>query len=40
MTENLTGGVNVLTGEACEISDSTVAAPQSVIVVEYKNPII
>jgi hypothetical protein len=26
----------VVTGEACEVSDSTVVAPQSVLIVEYK----
>ena len=36
IAEGLTGGVNVVTGEPCEVSDTTIAAPQSVLVVEYK----
>ena len=36
INEGLEGGVNVLTGEPCEVSDATVAAPQSVLIVEYK----
>ena len=36
VAEGLTGGVNVMTGEPCEVSDTTVAAPQSVLIVEYK----
>ena len=36
INEGLKGGVNVMTGEACEVSDATVVAPQSVLIVEYK----
>jgi hypothetical protein len=36
ISEGLTGGVNVVTGEACEVSDETVAQPQSVLIVEFK----
>ena len=36
ISEGLTGGVNVVTGEPVEISDDTVAEPQSVLIVEYK----
>lgn len=36
ISEGLKGGVNVVTGEPFEVSDATVAAPQSVLVVEYK----
>ncbi len=36
INEGLKGGVNVMTGEACEVSDVTVVAPQSVLIVEYK----
>ena len=36
INEGLEGGVNVLTGEPCEVSDATVVAPQSVLIVEYK----
>ena len=36
ISEGLTGGVNVVTGEPCEVSDATVAEPQSVLIVEYK----
>ena len=35
ISEGLKGGVNVLTGEPVEVSDETVAAPQSVLIVEY-----
>ena len=36
ISEGLTCGVNVVTGEACEVSDETVAQPQSVLIVEFK----
>ena len=36
ISEGLNGGVNVVTGEPCEVSDATVVAPQSVLIVEYK----
>jgi glycosidase len=36
ITEGLAGGVNVVTGEPYEVSDATVVAPQSVLIVEYK----
>ena len=36
INEGLKGGVNVMTGEACEVSDATVVAPQSVLIVEYR----
>ena len=36
ISEGLSDGVNVVTGEPCEVSDATVVAPQSVLVVEYK----
>ena len=36
ISEGLSGGVNVVTGEPCEVSDATVAEPQSVLIVEYK----
>ena len=36
IAEDLKGGVNVVTGEACEVSDATVVDPQSVLIVEYK----
>ena len=36
ISEGLTGGVNVVTGEPVEISDATVAEPQSVLIVEFK----
>ena len=35
IAEGLTGGVNVITGEPCEVSDATVVEPQSVLIVEY-----
>ena len=35
ISEGLSGGVNVMTGELCEVSDTTVVAPQSVLIVEY-----
>ena len=35
INEGLEGGVDVMTGEACEVSDATVVGPQSVLVVEY-----
>ena len=36
ISEGLTGGVDVVTGEPCEVSDATVVAPQSILIVEYK----
>ena len=36
ISEGLAGGVNVVTGEPCEVSDATVVEPQSVLIVEYK----
>ena len=36
ISEGLTGGVDVVTGQPCEVSDSTVVAPQSVLIVEYQ----
>ena len=36
ISEGLKGGVDVMTGEPCEVSDATVAAPQSVLIVEYR----
>ena len=36
INEGLKGGVDVMTGEPIEVSDATVAAPQSVLIVEYK----
>ncbi len=36
ITEGLQGGVDVLTGESLEISDATVVAPKTALVVEYK----
>ena len=36
ITEGLTGGINVVTGAPCEVSDATVAEPQSILIVEYK----
>jgi hypothetical protein len=36
ISEGLTGGVDVLTGEPVEISDETVVAPKTAIVVEFK----
>ena len=36
ISEGLTGGVNVMTGEPFEVSDATVVAPQSVLIVEYQ----
>ena len=36
IAEGLQGGVNVLTGEPCTISDDYVAAPKTALVVEYK----
>ncbi|MBE6217732.1 MAG: alpha-amylase [Bacteroidales bacterium] len=35
ISEGLTGGVNVITGEPFEVSDATVVAPKSVLIVEY-----
>ena len=35
ISEGLAGGVNVVTGEPCEVSDATVAEPQSILIVEY-----
>ena len=36
ISDGLKGGVNVVTGEPFEVSDSTVVDPQSVLIVEYK----
>lgn len=36
INEGLQGGVDVLTGESVEISDATVVAPKTALVVEYK----
>ena len=36
ITEGLQGGVDVLTGESVEISDATVVAPKTALVVEFK----
>ena len=36
ISEGLSGGVDVLTGEPCEVSDETVVEPQSVLIVEYR----
>ena len=36
ISEGLTGGVDVVTGEPCEVSDATVVAPQSILIVEFK----
>ena len=36
ISEGLTGGVDVVTGEPCEVSDATVVSPQSILIVEYK----
>ena len=36
ISEGLTGGVNVVTGEPCDVSDATVVAPQSILIVEFK----
>ena len=36
INEGLQGGVDVLTGEAVEVSDATVVAPKTALVVEYK----
>ena len=36
ITEGLQGGVDVLTGEPLEVSDATVVAPKTALVVEYK----
>ena len=36
ITEGLQGGVNVITGEPFEISDATVVAPKTALVVEFK----
>ena len=35
ISEGLTGGVNVITGEPFEVSDATVVAPKTVLIVEY-----
>ena len=32
---DLTGGVDVMTGQPCDVSDETVVEPQSVLIVEY-----
>ena len=36
ITEGLKGGVDVLTGEPFEVSDATVVAPKTALVIEYK----
>jgi hypothetical protein len=36
INEGLKGGVDVLTGEPVEVSDATVVAPKTALVVEYK----
>ncbi len=36
ISEGLTGGVNVITGEPFEVSDATVVAPKTALIVEYK----
>ena len=36
ISEGLKGGVNVVTGEACDVSDATVVPSQSILIVEYK----
>ncbi len=36
ITEGLQGGIDVLSGESVEISDATVVAPKTALVVEYK----
>ena len=36
INEGLKYGVDVLTGEAVEISDDTVVAPKTALVIEYK----
>ena len=36
ISEGLSGGKNVVTGEPVEVSDATVVAPQSVLIVEYR----
>ena len=36
ISEGLKGGVNVVTGEPCDVSDATVVDSQSVLIVEYK----
>ncbi|MBE6240972.1 MAG: alpha-amylase [Bacteroidales bacterium] len=36
ITDGLQGGVDVLTGEPFEVSDATVVAPKTALVVEYK----
>ena len=35
ISEGLAGGVDVVTGLPCEVSDATVVAPQSVLIVEF-----
>ena len=35
ISEGLTGGVNVITGEPFDVSDATIVAPKSVLIVEY-----
>lgn len=36
ISEGLAGGADVMTGEPCEVSDATVVAPQTALIVEYK----
>ena len=35
ISEGLKGGVNVVTGEPCDVSDATVVPSQSILIVEY-----
>jgi glycosidase len=36
ISDGLKGGVNVVTGEQCDVSDATVVPSQSILIVEYK----
>jgi dipeptidyl aminopeptidase/acylaminoacyl peptidase len=36
ISDGLKGGVNVVTGEPCDVSDATVVPSQSILIVEYK----
>jgi hypothetical protein len=36
ISEGLKAGTDVLTGQPCEVSDATVVAPQTALVVEFK----
>ena len=40
ISEGLKGGVNVVTGEPCDVSDATVVPSQSILIVEYKRESI